>query len=185
MRCVGADQDGTGTLAFNAVSALPNSTDFGSNAVWIGSTARDLCQDFYNRCSAKDSIKTVKKGTCPSINSSRNGSVTYNDETVFLLSEREYGLDSYSPISTSNSTTSKAECTQGYNAAYSYYTSNSRRVMYLGDANGNPTSSYAYQWERSRDYDRSSRVCIVNGGGSADYDYYNFSHGLAPAFVIG
>ena len=183
MRCVGADQDGTGTLAFNAVSALPNSTDFGSNAIWIGSTARDLCQDFYNRCSAKDSIKTVKKGTCPSTNSSRNGSVTYNDETVFLLSEREYGLDSYSPISTSNSTTSKAECTQGYNAAYSYYISNSRRVMYLGDANGNPASLYAYQWERSRHYSSSTVVCLVGNHGSASRSYYNNSGGLAPAFV--
>ena len=185
MRCVGADQDGTGTLAFNAVSALPNSTNFGSNAVWIGSTARDLCQDFYNRCSAKDSIKTVKKGTCPSTNSSRNGSVTYNDETVFLLSEREYGLDSYSPISTSNSTTSKAECTQGYNAAYSYYISNSRRVMYLGDANGNPANLYAYQWERSRYYGYSRYVCFVSADGSANSGDYSGSCGLAPAFVIG
>lgn len=185
MRCVGADQDGTGTLAFNAVSALPNATTFGSSATWIGSTARSLCQDFYNRCSAKDAIKTVKKGTCPSTNSSRNGSVTYNDETVFLLSEREYGLDSYAPISTANSTTSKAECTQGYNAAYSYYTNNSRRVMYRGDASGNPTSSYAYQWERSRYYNYSNRVCYVYSDGSANYTYYYTSSGLAPAFVIG
>lgn len=185
MRCVGADQDGTGTLAFNAVSALPNTTTFGSSATWIGSTARSLCQDFYNRCSAKDAIKTVKKGTCPSTNSSRNGSVTYNDETVFLLSEREYGLDSYAPISTANSTTSKAECTQGYNAAYSYYTNNSRRVMYRGDANGNPTSNYAYQWERSRDYRTSGAVCFVTGDGSAGNYYYDVSYGLAPAFVIG
>lgn len=185
MRCVGADQDGIGTLAFNAVSALPNSTKFSSNGIWIGSTARGLCQDFYNRCSAKDSIKTVKKGTCPSTNSSRNGSVTYNDETVFLLSEREYGLDSYSPISTSNSTTSKAECTQGYNAAYSYYINNSRRVMYLGDANGNPTSSYAYQWERSSRYNFSDYACRVNGDGSASGSNCNNDYGLAPAFVIG
>mgnify|MGYP003372161299 FL=1 len=184
MRCVGADQDGTGTLAFNAVSALPNTTSFGSNAVWIGSTARSLCQDFYNKCSAKNAIKTVKKGTCPNYGS-RNESVTYNNETVFLLSEREYGLDSYSPISTANSTTSKAECTQGYNAAYSYFTNNSKRIMYKGDANGNPTSSYAYQWERSRDYRSSSRVCDVDTGGSAYRNDYYDSNGLAPAFVIG
>ena len=185
MRCVGADQDGTGTLAFNAVSALPNTTSFGSNAVWIGSTARSLCQDFYNKCSAKNAIKTVKKGTCPNYGS-RNESVTYNNETVFLLSEREYGLDSYSPISTANSTTSKAECTQGYNAAYSYFTNNSKRIMYKGDANGNPTSSYAYQWERSRNYNYSIYVCYVDNGGSASIDdYYGNSGGLAPAFVIG
>lgn len=184
MRCVGADQDGTGTLAFNAVSALPNDTSFGSSAVWIGSTARSLCQDFYNKCSAKNAIKTVKKGTCPNYGS-RNESVTYNNETVFLLSEREYGLDNYSPISTANSTTSKAECTQGYNAAYSYFTNNSKRIMYRGDANGNPTSNYAYQWERSRGYSSSDDVCIVDIDGSANRSSYNYSRGLAPAFVIG
>lgn len=186
MRCVGADQDGTGTLAFNAVSVLPNTTSFGNNAVWIGSTARSLCQDFYNKCSAKNAIKTVKKGTCPNINDSRNNSVTYNNETVFLLSEREYGLDIYSPISTENSKTFNAECTQEYNAAYSYFTNNSKRVMYRGDANGNPTSDYGRQWERSRYYSSSNTVCIVGRDGSADYGtYYVDSYGLAPAFVIG
>jgi hypothetical protein len=57
--------------------------------------------------------------------------------------------------------------------------------MYLGDANGNPTSSYAYQWERSRDYYTSGYVCFVNADGSASFNRYDLSGGLAPAFVIG
>jgi hypothetical protein len=57
--------------------------------------------------------------------------------------------------------------------------------MYLGDANGNPTSSYAYQWERSRYYNSSSGVCDVNDDGSANDFYYAYVNGLAPAFVIG
>ena len=149
--------------------------------MWIGSTARSLCQNYYNAFPGKAAIKTVSKGTCPDYGD-RNQNVTYNNETVFLLSEREFGLDSYSPLSTSNSTTSRAECTQGKNFAYSYYTSNATRVMYLGDTS---TNSYGYPWERSRYYNTSNDVCIVGGDGSASYGNYNNSYGLAPAFVIG
>lgn len=185
MICIGADQDGTGTLTFQTAGTLPNNLQFGDDAVWIGSDARTQCQNFYNYCSAKASIKTVSKGTCPSINSSRNGSVTYNNETVWLPSEREMGLDNYSPISTANSTTSKAECTQGYNASYSYYTSNSTRAKYYMNANGSLTSNTNWYWERSRNYSYSDHVCNVGTDGSADYATYDYSRGLAPAFVIG
>ena len=184
MICIGADQDGTGTLTFQTAGALPTYTSFGSNAVWIGSTARTQCQNFYNYCSAKASIKTVKKGTCPNYGD-RNQSVTYNDETVWLPSEREMGLDSYSPISTANSTTSKAECTQGYNAAYSYYTSNTTRIKYQMNANGTLTTNTSYYWERSRSYDYSDDVCDVYTDGSASSNGYSNSDYLAPAFVIG
>lgn len=184
MVCIGADQDGTGTLAFQTEGTLPTSTVFGNSQDWPSSTARTQCQNFYNYCSAKNSIKTVKKGLAAR-NSSRNGAVTYSDETVWLPSEREMGLDSYSSLSTANSTTSKAECTQGYNAAYSYYTNNSRRIKYKMNANGTLTSSTEWYWERSRYYGSSGYVCIVNLGGSADDNYYGNSGGLAPAFVIG
>lgn len=184
MICIGADQDGTGTLTFQTAGTLPNNLQFGDNAIWIGSDARKQCQNFYNYCSAKASIKTVSKGTCPNYGS-RNESVTYNNETVWLPSEREMGLDSYSPISTSNSTTSKAECTKGYNAPYSYYTSNSKRVKYYMNANGTLTSNTNWYWERSRHYNRSSGVCYVRSDGSASSISYDDGHGLAPAFVIG
>lgn len=182
IRVIGVDQDANNTVTFQTKNCLSQYTAFGSNAVWIGSTARSLCQNYYNAFPGKAAIKTIKKGTCPSTNSSRNGDVTYNDETVFLLSEREFGLDSYSPLSVANSSTSKAECTQGKNFAYSYYTSNATRIMYLGDTS---TSSYGYPWERSRYYGSSNYVCAVNGNGSAYYDRYDGSGGLAPAFVIG
>lgn len=182
IRVIGVDQDANNTVTFQTKNCLSQYTTFGSNAVWIGSTARSLCQNYYNAFPGKAAIKTIKKGTCPSTNSSRNGDVTYNDETVFLLSEKEFGLDSYSPLSVANSSTSKAECTQGKNFAYSYYTSNATRIMYLGDTS---MSSYGYPWERSRYYNNSNYVCIVNYYGDADYYGYNRSYGLAPAFVIG
>lgn len=181
IRVIGVDQDANNTVTFQTKNCLNQYTSFGSSAVWIGSTARSLCQNYYNAFPGKGAIKTIKKGTCPNYGS-RNQNVTYNDETVFLLSEREFGLDTYSPLSTANSTTSKAECTQGKNFAYSYYTSNATRVMYLGDTS---TSSYGYPWERSRYYNRSSSVCFVFGNGSAHCNIYNDGYGLAPAFVIG
>lgn len=182
IRVIGVDQDANNTVTFQTKNCLSQYTAFGSNAVWIGSTARSLCQNYYNAFPGKAAIKTIKKGTCPSTNSSRNGDVTYNDETVFLLSEREFGLDSYSPLSVANSSTSKAECTQGKNFAYSYYTSNATRIMYLGDTS---TSSYGYPWERSRHYNYSGNVCGVGNDGNANGSFYSNSVGLAPAFVIG
>lgn len=181
IRVIGVDQDANNTVTFQTKNCLSQYTIFGSNAVWIGSTARSLCQNYYNAFPGKAAIKTVSKGTCPNYGS-RNQDVTYNNETVFLLSEREFGLDSYSPLATANSTTSRAECTNGKNFAYSYYTSNATRIMYLGDTS---TSSYGYPWERSRFYNRSNDVCIVGNNGSANRYGYNSSNGLAPAFVIG
>lgn len=181
IRVIGVDQDANNTVTFQTKNCLSQYTTFGSNAVWIGSTARSLCQNYYNAFPGKAAIKTIKKGTCPNYGD-RNQNVTYNDETVFLLSEREFGLDTYSPLSTANSTTSKAECTQGKNFAYSYYTSNATRIIYLGDTS---TSNYGYPWERSRCYNYSNNVCVVNRYGGATYINYNSSGGLAPAFVIG
>ena len=181
IRVIGVDQDANNTVTFQTKNCLSQYTTFGDNAMWIGSTARSLCQNYYNAFPGKAAIKTVSKGTCSDYGN-RNQDVTYNNETVFLLSEREFGLDSYSPLSTSNSTTSRAECTQGKNFAYSYYTSNATRVIYLGDTS---TNSYGYPWERSRSYNNSDSVCIVSNDGSASRDFYNGSYGLAPAFVIG
>lgn len=181
IRVIGVDQDANNTVTFQTKNCLNQYTSFGSSAVWIGSTARSLCQNYYNAFPGKGAIKTIKKGTCPNYGD-RNQNVTYNDETVFLLSEREFGLDTYSPLSTANSTTSKAECTQGKNFAYSYYTSNATRVMYLGDTS---TSNYGYPWERSRIYNSSNYVCRVDNNGNAAGSSYNRSDGLAPAFVIG
>lgn len=182
IRVIGVDQDANNTVTFQTKNCLSQYTSFGSNAVWIGSTARSLCQNYYNAFPGKAAIKTVSKGTCPSTDSSRNGTPTYNNETVFLLSEREFGLDSYSPLATANSTTSRAECTNGKNFAYSYYTSNATRIMYLGDTS---TSSYGYPWERSRRYNYSGSVCGVYFDGGAGSSGYDGSYGLAPAFVIG
>ena len=186
MICIGADQDGSKTLTFQTAGLLPNTTVFGSDAVWIGSTARAQCQNFYNYCSAKSSIKTVSKGTCPDCVSDQNGTATYNNETVWIPSETEMGFnDMYSSLTKKNSTTSNSECTKGYNTAYSYYTSNTTRAKYTMNANGSLTTNPNWYWERSRGCYASGRVCIVDGDGSAGSRGYYGGYGLAPAFVIG
>ena len=183
MRCIAADADGVGTLTFQSAYALPTKASFGdSNAAWIGSEARTHCQNIYNYCSAKSAIKTVKKG-CAARNSSRKGAVTYNNETVFLLSERELGLDTYAGISVANSTTTKAECTYGYNAPY--ITKRSARIKYRGDASGNATTTLAEYWMRSRHYSTSSEVLYVDKNGYSNYLTYDYAKYLVPAFVIG
>jgi hypothetical protein len=95
------------------------------------------------------------------------------------------GLDTYSSISVANSTTAKAECTNGYNASYQYYTNNTSRIKYVLDSTGTLTTTTGWYWERSRGYNSSNVVCYVNTDGTADYAGYSGSHGLAPAFVIG
>lgn len=186
MICIGADQDGSKTLTFQTAGLLPNTTVFGSDAVWIGSTARAQCQNFYNYCSAKASIKTISKGTCPDCVSGQNGTATYNNETVWIPSETEMGFDDmYSSLTKKNSTTSNSECTKGYNAAYSYYTSNTTRIKYTMNANGSLTTNSGWYWERSRGYDRSDAVGDVDRDGSADVSRYYRNNYLAPAFVIG
>lgn len=186
MRCIGYDLDGEGTLTFQTAGVLPNNTTFGSDAQWINSNARTQCRNFASRCSASNSITTVNKGTCANTNDSRNGTITYNSETGWLPSEREMGLDSYSPLSTANSSISKAECTQGYNASYQYYGSNSDRIKYGMDASGNLGSTTERYWERPRYYGSNflAGVCCVDTSGNASNFNYSNSNYLAPAFVI-
>lgn len=202
IRVIGVDQDGANTVTFQTDNCLKNTTLWSTTAYsssnttaarWIDTAckAKAECLNYYKALPGYNSttqkvpyIKTVKKGTVPLTNDSRNGTPDYNDETVFLCSEREMGLDNYSPLSTANSTTGKAECTQGYNAAYSYYVNGGSRVKKAGDS-----GSAQWYWERSRYYYSSSKrptsVCIVDSIGSASSDYYGSSVGLAPAFVIG
>lgn len=182
MMVIGINQDADGTITFQTQNCLNEATAFGSSAQWIGSTVRQLCQRFYIACEARNFIKIVSKGVCPnaSTGSNRNDNVIYNDETVWLPSEREMGLDYYSPLSVANSSTSKAECTQGKNFTYSYYSNSSNRIK----KQGNSSSSYPY-WDRSRSTSTSTSVCMVYGGGAASGNGSGGDGGLAPAFVIG
>lgn len=185
MMVIGFNQDGENTTTFQTKGVLPTITAFGSSAVWIDSTVRTQCQNFYNACEAKSFIKTVSKGTCPNYVPAKNGTATYNDEAVWIPSETEMGLDKYSSLTKSNSTTSNSECTKGYNAGYNYYTSNATRVKYQMSANGTLTTTTKWYWGRSRTCNNSNGVCYVYNDGGATYTGYTSSGGLAPAFVIG
>ena len=199
IRVIGVNQDGDKTVTFQTKNCLNEYTTWSSSA-WSTSNyeaakwtdanckARKECENYMNAFPGKASVKTVKKGWCSNTDQSRGQtSVTYLDLNCFLLSEREFGLDTYSPIKTSASSTTNAECTYGYNAAYSYFTGNDKRIFGKGD--NSSSGNDGYPWERSR-YSGSysnyrGRVCAVNNNGTAGIGSYSSSLGLAPAFVIG
>lgn len=171
IRCIGVNQDADKTVTFQTANTLATATVFGSAATWSNSTAKTQCQNYYNAFPGKAYILTVSKGTNTAYNSS---SVAYTNETVFLPSIHEMGLSSYSYAPTAG------EYTNGKNASYSYYTSNTTRIKNQGDSG----SAY-YYWTRSRSTNDSSNVCRVYSDGSGGGSYYSSSRGLAPAFVIG
>lgn len=187
IRCIGVNQDGERTVTFQTSNCLANKTVFGSSAVWMESTARSLCQDYYNAFPGKASVKTVSKGTCPDVDDSQNGTPVYNNETVWLPSAREMGFSGAAPIKQINSTTTKAECTYGYNASYDYYTDQIYRRKGKGDGDDTSTGGIRW-WFRSRYYssDYPDYVCAVSVvGDSASRTLMSEHLGLAPAFVIG
>lgn len=184
IRVIGLDKDGMNTLTFQTANCLKESTRYSDTLepIWKTSFARMRCDDYYNAFPGKNAIKTVNKGTCEVFNDSRNGTPTYADEKVFILSERELGLDANSPLSVANSTTTKAECTYGYNASYNSFTNNASRAKRYGD-----TGAGANYWTRSRYYDsdQQSMVCCIFSTGVNEVNNFGVKIGLAPAFVIG
>lgn len=197
VRCIGADQDGDKTLAFQTSNCLKTEAYFdeGVNGTdWIGSEARDSCKQYYQRFPGKDFIRSLERGTCKKYvaNNDRNVLAEYESETVFLLSEREIGLDKYSPLSVANSTMENAECTRHKNFSYNYYTDNNNRIKKFGD-NGQPT----IYWLRSKTYYTSpgseESICGVTATGTFASvltldiwgDRFPQAHGFSPAFVIG
>lgn len=185
MEVIGIDQDATGTLTFQSKYLLPTTTVFGSSAVWTNSTAKTQCSNFYSYCDAKSYIKSLSKGTCLTQTSGQNGTATYATETVWIPSEGEVNLDSYSSLKKSNWTTSNAECTSGKSFNYSKYSDNSSRIKYIGTSSGESSGSASGWWLRSRHYNYSTNVCYVGSSGGAYGNVYNAGAYLAPVFCIG
>ena len=183
MMCVGYNIDGSGkSLTFQS-DILPTLGAFSSSsALWNGSNAQNICNNFASYCSANSSLKRVTILYCSS-NSSGQGQNTDTSYQCygFLPSECQMGC-----TTTAGYAKSQSEWTSGgKQTPYQYYTSDSSRVKYKMDANGNLTSSANYYWERSRYYNNSSYVCNVYNNGYFNSNIYSSSVGFAPAFVIG
>lgn len=126
--CIGVDQDGDNTVTFQTLNCLATTSAFSSlpsdsshyargsnyhdsaNLIYDGNTL-GACKLYYNAFPGKSYIKAVNKGTVTVQHSSRNGTATYTSQYVWIPSEYEVGLDSYSSLSAANSTTSNCECT--------------------------------------------------------------------------
>lgn len=185
MICIGADEDGDNTLTFQTMNVLPNNLTTSATGGWVGSTQQTQCINFYNTCQIQNYIKKVKKGVAKTGSSKQDGLVTYNWETVWLLSLRELNFDpSDSSLSAVNSTQTNAECTYGFNAAYSYYQSNSRTKYKTNADGGISDSNNITYFTRSQSYTGYlywvGAESVSHRTSSSDTTDY-----LAPAFVIG
>lgn len=195
MLCIGADQDGTGTLTFQTEGTLPTQFAFGSNALWNGSTAQSHCNTFADKCSASASIKSVTKLTSSVQNGNQNNTADVKTTAkCWLPSDCEMGHIAGADNSTSKGyASSYSEWTEGISnpKAYKYYavditTGLTRRKKFAMDANGSLTTTTSWYWLRSRYCYTSGGVCgVFTGGGAIGYGYDTATGRLAPAFVIG
>ena len=176
MRIIGIDFDAPGVITFD-------STICGSSKVHYNKKGPQ-CENFYNYCEAKPYIKPLKKGTAAK-SVSRNGNVTYTDSYVWLLSEREVGLNTYSSLSTANSTLTKAECTYGINAPYPFFNSANSRIKYYNIGGG--ARVYSLWWLRSIYFANiiDGYSLQIDPDGNSYYDDDNVDSSFSPCFAIG
>jgi hypothetical protein len=194
---IGFNQDGDNTTTFladivdgddwdwDAFGRDVSSLNIKAEAEWPESYARAKCQAWYEGSDVKPYVKVVRKGYCyysddDKANGVRLGSggVIYEDETFWLLSELERGLDKYSTMLNSLATTTNGECTYGYNEPYEYFVTPYPQIK----GKGYELTDF---FLRSRHYYYSDVVCRVYSDGSAGYGNYDHSYGLAPAFTLG
>ena len=175
MRIIGTDIDGAGVITFDC-NHLGNNSLAGTK-----SDITNTCQNFYNYCDAKPYIKVLSKGTADGTtdpDNVRNGVVTYANNYVWLLSEREVNLDKHSSISVANSTLTKAECTYGVNQPYPYFTSNETRIKKKKDGS-------SIRWSlRSEDFIVEAVYFLhITETGTSSISLDN--SGFSPCFAIG
>ena len=174
VRCIGVNQDGSNTVAFQTANALANYTPRGSTNLDPDSIGDSICSSYYNAFPGKAAIKTVSKGTC-TYNAS---SPSYANKTVWLPSMCEVGLGSseYAPKG--------SEYTQGCSAAYSYYTSNAARIKKAGDS-GNALPYWLRGFVPNTTIGGTKCGPAVSYQGAASYSTVTDSIYIAPAFIIG
>ena len=96
--------------------------------------------------------------------------VTASVDYLPLLAEYEiFGTRSYANSSEQN-----------HQAQYAYYSAGNSKVKYRHSA----TSSTAWWWERSPNYNNSSHFCNVHTTGNANCYTARISNGVAPAFRV-
>ena len=96
--------------------------------------------------------------------------LTATQDEVFLLAE-------YEVFGKRTGATSKE---RNYLKQYAYYSAGNSKVEY----NHNSTTSSAYWWERSPDFDGPGSFCRVDTVGRADYGGVNIPRGVSPCFKV-
>ena len=176
--CIGADQDGEGTLTFQTKGALQTPIKF-TTMVWSTSTAKTECDNFAKACSAYNAMAQIIKLTCTHTGSRQSEANIETKGKCWLPSEQEMGLNAFSP--------SAKECTKGaaIHMGYKYYENNNKRIKYKINTDGTLSADAVGYWERSRFYNTNGYICYVDKNGGPQYNLYSAEFYLAPAFTIG
>lgn len=168
MRIIGLDHDGAGTITFQTVNTLANTTKWASGAdtpaagSWSGSKSlvRSYCSDFYNYCEAKSYIKSVSKKTY-FVSSASASKYQTTSETAFLLSQVELtGSGTYSE--------------EG--SIYAYFNTTANR------------KKNAIHWLRTTKPDSYSYAARASTAGAVTFvskASSSYQHAISPCFVIG
>lgn len=181
MICVGADQDDGMTITFCSAGLLPNGVKPG--ALYNSSSLlRQNAQLIQSECGIASYMKSLTR-------TDGNGN-TFTDK-VFVPSNLELGAPKQS---SNNNPRGKADTMLSSFAGWTYFDSNSKRVMYKMNASGTLTSTLdTLYWTRTDDSSSSAPgyAAIYNNGtfqttGTSSYlGYANGPYSNPIAFVIG
>lgn len=181
MICVGADQDDGMSLTFCSAGLLPNQVKPG--ALYNSNSAiRQNAQLIQSECGIATYMKALSR-------TDGNGN-TFTDK-VFVPSNLELGA----PQGTgANAPRGKAAVMFDSFAGWTYFDSNSKRVMYRMNSSGALTSTLdTMYWTRTDDSSSGASGCygcIYNNGtfqttGTGCYAGYSYTYSNPIAFVIG
>lgn len=182
MICVGADQDDGMTLTFCSAGLLPNKLTPGA-LYNSNSKLRQNAQLIQSECGIASYMKALSR-------TDGNG-ITFTDK-VFVPSNLELGAPKGS---SQNDPRGKAETMLSNFTGWTYFDSNSKRIMYSMAADGTLTTSLeTLYWTRTDDSSSSAAGCyaaIYNNGtfqetGTSSYlGYARGPYSNPIAFVIG
>lgn len=201
---IGLDIDAPGTMTFHSKNTIGSPVVHLTGVDNYGQfgTAAEACEEFYEKCGIQDYIRTVRKGTCETRNSSRQAPVVYKDYKIWLPSEFEMGMDKFSTRSVAWSAPTNAETTYGVNVPYPYYydisifgtSKYSPRINKGADTEfwTNGFNGLTPYWTRSLSYLAEDEAVLI-GQKTGMYfpedvpesGYINAENFFAPAFVIG
>lgn len=137
---------------------------------WQASLMRKNIMPLINAALPSDLKAVIKQSTIFTAPDNGNIELTATQDEVFLLAEYEvFGTRTRASTQEPN-----------YLKQYSYYSAGNSNVKYKHNA----TTTAAFWWERSPDFDASGIFCRVFVTGSANRGSASYSFGVSPCFKV-